>query len=186
MVDRSIFYSAGTVLVLILLIRISGRLHAGKWWLIDLRTKLPVHPERKFSRRSLSQIDTIVVHHTAGPVTQTPADIARYHTGPGNHICAEGCPGISYHFLIDRAGLVYQVNDLEAVSFHVSGANTRSVGICLIGNYSQIEPTATQLRRLRQTIRLVERKAGRQLNLTAHRDYKATDCPGDNIVLHQV
>lgn len=183
---RTVLYSLGLAFVALMVLKLFGYFHAGRLWLVDLRGKLPVHPDRKFERRALSQIDTIVVHHTAGPTTQTPADIARYHSGPGNHICEEGCPGISYHFLLDRAGMVYQVNDLETVSFHVSGANTSSVGISLIGNYSEIQPTKTQLRRLKDTIRFVERQVGRKLNLTAHRDYKSTDCPGDNIILNQI
>ena len=178
-----ILYSVGLIVLVVLALRFFGYGHGGKWWLVDLRGQLPVHPDRKFSRRALSRIDTIVVHHTEGPVTQTAETIARYHSSPGNHICADGCPGISYHFLIDRSGIVYQVNDLETVSFHVSGANTRSVGISLIGNYNELVPTKTQLQRLKQTIRFVEQKVGKPLILSAHRDYKATDCPGKNMLL---
>lgn len=184
MKSRYLVYSLALVLLLLIVGKLLGLFHKGKWWLVDLRNKLPVHPDRKYNRRHLSQIDTIVVHHTAGPVTQTPFDIADYHTG-ANHICDAGCPGIAYHFLMDRSGMVYQVNDLETVSYHVSGANTKSVGISLIGNYSEIQPTRTQRKRLKQIIRHVEREVGQKLALTAHRDYKNTECPGKNIVLQQ-
>lgn len=146
----------------------------------NITNQLPKHPGRKYQTRSLSQIVRVVIHHTAGPVTQTPEDIARYHTGP-NHICDEGCPGIAYHYMIDRNAAVYQVNSLETVSYHVSGQNTASVGICLIGNYDQIEPTEAQMNAVIRVIRSINRKLGRNLEIAGHRDFANKSCPGDHV-----
>lgn len=146
-------------------------------WITDLRRRLPVHPDREYDRRRLEQIREVIIHHTAGPVSQTPEDIARYHSGP-NHICDQGCPGIAYHFMIDRAAKVYQVNDLETISFHVSGQNTVAVGICLIGNYDELEPTDQQLTAVVRLIRYLNRKLGKELSIAGHRDYANKSCPG--------
>lgn len=153
---------------------------APKVWIKDLRSILPVHPDRSYERRALSQVRQVIIHHTAGPVSQTPQDIARYHTG-ANHICDAGCPGIAYHFMIDRQARVYQVNDLETISYHVSGQNTVSVGICLIGNYDELEPTAQQLTAVVQLIRKLNRQLGKQLDIAGHRDYANKSCPGWNV-----
>ncbi|MEZ4991895.1 MAG: peptidoglycan recognition family protein [Saprospiraceae bacterium] len=158
---------------------------APKVWIMDLRSVLPVHPDRVYERRALSQIRQVIIHHTAGPVTQTPEDIARYHTG-ANHICSAGCPGIAYHYMIDREARVYQVNDLETISYHVSGQNTVSVGICLIGNYDELEPTPQQLAAVVKLIRMLKRKLGVKLEIAGHRDYANKSCPGWNVDVDQI
>lgn len=141
---------------------------------------LPKHPTKRFNRRSLSQIEQVVIHHSAGPAQQTPRQIARYHIG-SNHVCADGCPGILYHYLIDRSGRAYQVNDLEAITYHAAGQNTRSVGICFIGNYNEYPPTDRQLRSLERIIDQVEKKVKRTLYRTTHQNTcgGCTECPGD-------
>lgn len=146
----------------------------------NITNQLPKHRDRKYQIRALNQIARVVIHHTAGPVSQTSEDIARYHVGP-NHICDEGCPGIAYHYMIDRNAAVYQVNHLETVSYHVSGYNTDSVGICLIGNYDQVEPTGAQINAVIRTIRSLNRKLGRNLEIAGHRDFANKSCPGDHV-----
>ncbi len=146
----------------------------------NITVRLPKHPTRVYDVRRLDQIQMAVVHHTAGPVTQTPEDIARYHVGP-NHICDAGCPGIAYHYMIDRTATTFQVNELETISYHVSGQNTISVGICLIGNYDDIEPTKEQLNAVIRLIRMLNRKLGRALEIAGHRDFANKSCPGEHV-----
>ena len=76
---------------------------------------------------------------------------------------------------------MYQVNDLETISYHVSGQNTVSVGICLIGNYDELEPTPQQLKAVVKLIRHLNRKIGRRLDIAGHRDYANKSCPGWNV-----
>ena len=166
------------ILVLALVLLLTAA--APKVWITDLRPRLPLHPDRDYDRRSLDQIQQVIIHHTAAPASQTIEAIANYHTGP-NHICDNGCPGIAYHFMIDRAAKVYQVNDLETISFHVSGQNTVSVGICLIGNYDELEPTPQQLTAVVRVIRYLNRKLNRRLAIAGHRDYANKSCPGWNV-----
>ncbi len=92
------------VLVVIFLFLLTSFTVLRPSWLKDLRHRLPVHTSRRYSRRQLAQIEEVIIHHSAGPVDQTPAEIAAYHASPGNHICADGCPGIAYHILIDQFG----------------------------------------------------------------------------------
>jgi N-acetylmuramoyl-L-alanine amidase len=90
--------------------------------------------------------------------------------------------------MIDQAGKTYQVNDLEAVSYHVSGANTRSVGICLVGNYEEYPPTDLQYRRVIGLIRYLEAKTGRPLDVIGHKEASgaSTRCPGVNVDLESI
>lgn len=152
-------------------------------WMKDWREVLPIHPTAKFSRRAIAAIDSIVVHHTAGPATQSLQEIASYHVQPGNHICSSGCPAISYHVMIDRQANAYLVNDLENISYHATPANSNSVGVCFVGNYERIEPTTAQIRRFRQVVRWLEGRCGRKLEIMLHKQVssRGTACPGKHI-----
>ena len=145
--------------------------------MVNISDKLPKKPGAKYRSRDLSQVRQVVVHHTAGPDTQTPEQIAVYHTSP-NHICADGCPGIAYHFIITADSIVYQVNPLEAISYHVSGNNTSSIGVCFIGNYEVNEPTEAQINSFKWLMEHIYAELGRTVPIRKHSEFKATACPG--------
>ena len=168
----------GVVTLLLWMLTIAMR--SAPFWIRDLRSRLPRHPSRRYGKRTLDRIEQVIIHHSTGPITQTPLSIARYHVGP-NHISNEGIPGIAYHYIIDRQANVFQTQDLETISWHVSGQNTRSIGICFIGNYDELEPTDRQMLQLLKLIRYLNRRLGRPLEIAGHRDYANKSCPGDNM-----
>ncbi|AEE53717.1 N-acetylmuramoyl-L-alanine amidase family 2 [Haliscomenobacter hydrossis DSM 1100] len=153
--------------------------------IIDLRAVLPVHANQKrvFPKRKLAQIDTIIVHHTAGPTTQTVRQIAQYHIGSSSHVCQGGCPGILYHYMINRAGKIYWVNSLENVVYHATPMNTRGIGICLIGNFDKIEPNQVQLDALDYLIKKTRKDFSQPLRVIGHHDAcgGCKTCPGANL-----
>jgi hypothetical protein len=177
---RNTLYVVAIILLLLWLTSISG---FRPLWLKDYREKLAKHPTRVYSRRLLSQIKRIVIHHSGTPVDYTVEQIANYHVEPGNHICAEGCPEIAYHFVLDYKGTGYQVNDLEEISYHAGDYNSDSVAICLIGDYNVLTPKAIHYRRIRQLIRYVEAQVGHKLEIDGHGDLRDTTCPGHNMDL---
>jgi N-acetyl-anhydromuramyl-L-alanine amidase AmpD len=162
------------LLILLLIRRVFGTT------ITNITRLLPKHATKTFPSRNKSQIEQIVVHHTAGPENQTPKQVATYHVGP-NHVCDSGCPGILYHYFITRSGKIYQVNELETIAWHLAGQNTRSVGVVMAGNYDNYPATRAQLKALHKTIKAIERKVGRSLELTTHRGEcpGCTQCPGD-------
>lgn len=170
------------LLIVLALLVLTAWINPRPNWIKDVRRKLPVHPDRKYNRRTLSQIDQVIIHHSTGPTTQTPLSIAQYHIGP-NHISNEGIPGIAYHYIIDREAKVFHTQDLENISWHVSGQNTRSIGICFIGNYDELEPTKMQMLQLVKLIQYLNRKLGRKLQFAGHRDYSTKTCPGKHVDL---
>lgn len=147
-------------------------------YVIDISGELPKSSTDSYVLRSLSEINRIIIHHTAGPKTQTPRDIALYHTS-ANHICENGCPGIAYHYLITSGGTIYKVNKLETVSYHVKGYNTGSIGICFIGDYDNEEPGREQINALKWLLKNIYQKLEREIPLYGHRDYRSTSCPGE-------
>ncbi|MBI2017832.1 N-acetylmuramoyl-L-alanine amidase [Candidatus Daviesbacteria bacterium] len=90
--------------------------------------------------RPLSQVVFLAIHHTAGPDSQTPEQIANFH------ISSNGWGGIGYHFLVDKNGIVYYVGDISTARANVANLNDQVIGICLIGSFmSGKEPTDAQI-----------------------------------------
>lgn len=123
-------------------------------------------------------ITHLVVHCSATPPS---SDIGRdsidsYHR-------SLGWQGIGYHYVIRRSGLIEIGRPIEQVGAHVSGHNSHSVGICLIGgtdtkgkaqnNFTL--PQFTSLRKLLDVLLLMWPAA----DICGHRDFPgvAKDCP---------
>jgi hypothetical protein len=153
-------------------------------------------------------IRRLAVHHTVTVEGSDPAATVRailaYHTQ------ANGWNDIGYNFLIDSAGRVYEgrwarsyapgeVPDGEntegkgVVGAHVSGNNTGTVGIALLGDFTGASPTRAALRSLervlawkgdRHDIDLLGETSwsvGTRPTIAGHRDVGQTACPGGRL-----
>jgi N-acetyl-anhydromuramyl-L-alanine amidase AmpD len=145
--------------------------------IIDKTTKLMRSSTLKYTTRSLNSINQIFVHHSAS-IGQTAEDYARYH------VQSKGWAGIGYHFVIEINGDIIQCNPLINVSYNVSGHNTRSIGICLSGDFTQQEPTAAQLKSLANLIKHLRKELPQYLAVNGHKEYGQTSCPGSNLEKH--
>ena len=123
-------------------------------------------------------LNTIVIHHSAFS-----------HTGPAEiqdlHMDRRGFADIAYHFLIDSGGVIYEGREINIRGAHVQGFNTGSVGIVLLGNFSDMEPTRTQVDSLTRLVDYL-RYTYEIRYLAGHKDYPdqspdGTECPGDNL-----
>ncbi|RME00920.1 MAG: N-acetylmuramoyl-L-alanine amidase, partial [Bacteroidetes bacterium] len=71
-----------------------------------------------------------------------------------------------------------QTNRLTTISYHVSGHNTRSVGICLAGNYDLAAPPEEQLWAAARAVQIVANALGWEPPVFGHRDFSQKSCPG--------
>lgn len=119
---------------------------------------------------------TLVVHHSALPVSDGPREIQNLHQ------FQRGYADIGYHFLLDPQGALYEGRAIGVRGAHVGGFNTGSVGACLLGNFERIEPTAAQIASL-ATLAGALRDAYRITHLADHRDFQpsVTLCPGAHL-----
>jgi len=145
--------------------------------IIDKTTQLMRSSTSNYATRSLSRINQIVVHHSAS-IGQAAKDYARYH------VQSKGWPGIGYHFVIEINGDIIQANPLVNVSYNVSGHNTRSIGICLSGDFTKQEPSSQQLKSLKNLIGHLRRELPQKLEVFGHKDYGQTSCPGPALYKH--
>ena len=121
-------------------------------------------------------LTTIVVHHSALPLSDGPREIQ------GMHMTFKGYADIGYHFLIDEHGRLYEGRSLAVRGAHTGGHNTGTVGVVLLGNFQDAEPTEEQLAALRRLCGwLIDAYA--ITHLAGHRDFQpgVTLCPGDKL-----
>ncbi len=107
--------------------------------IINIVNELPVHPKEKYRTRKLTDIKRIVVHHSATGSNATPRAFASYHVDNNKW------PGIGYHYVVSRDGVIYKTNNDSTVSWHAGPtANRDSIGICMVGTFDNSKPPAAQ------------------------------------------
>jgi hypothetical protein len=92
----------------------------------------------------------------------------------------EGFGDIGYHYLIDAQGRVYAGRSLDFQGAHAMGQNNvDNIGICLIGNFLHVRPSAPALKALSDlTDELLREHSIPRSRVYGHLELKATDCPG--------
>ncbi len=132
----------------------------------------------------------IVIHHTVTSGGDDPAAEVRaiYYY----HAITRGWGDIGYNYLIDKYGNIYEgrFGGLDVIAGHTYGYNVGSVGIGNLGNYTTAAPTSPMLESNaalaawygeRNFIHPLESSFFVDMvtpNITGHRDYAATTCPG--------
>ena len=98
--------------------------------------------------------DKIIVHHTGGSDTNPLADTSSHTFEMIDALHrAKGWGGCGYHYFIGKDGRVNQGRqDLEEGA-HTIGQNTKSIGICLAGNFDATLPTSEQTNALKNLLR---------------------------------
>lgn len=116
----------------------------------DVRSDLPTHNSKRYSKRPLSAIYYIAVHHSLTDNIPGGEDIeafARYHV---NNL---DWPGIGYHYVIDADGTVYKTNSADIKSYHVGKHNQSALGVCLVGDFRDYNPTDKQYQALKELLK---------------------------------
>lgn len=135
---------------------------------------LAKHPTERYETRELSQINSLVLHHSAVPASVGADRIARYQ------VERQGWPGVGFHYFIYDDGRIEQTQPLEVISNHAGDANPISVGICLAGNFTDQPPAEAQLLSTSQLTSWLLQELDLPLEaIHPHKDYVVTACPGD-------
>jgi hypothetical protein len=136
----------------------------------------------------MNGVQRLTVHHTAGEL-ETDAwkdtagaleGIRSFHSGtlPADRHWAD----IAYHFVVDRAGRVWQARPLAYMGAHCRGHNEHNLGIVLLGNFDVQSPTAAQLIALAGFIAFVRRLYHIPMTeVYTHGELGKTSCPGKKL-----
>jgi len=152
-----------------------------------------------------------VVHHTVNSNNYSPSDsYAMMRAIQSYHMNVNGYCDIAYNFIVDKHGQLFEARaggiTQPVIGGHAGGFNTASVGIALLGDYSNIRATTAQwnvlvhLLRWRLSVGRVDPAQGYLHNVAAspcncqnwppgtwvwfpnaivtHRDVDRTACPG--------
>lgn len=119
-----------------------------------------------------SKTDSIIIHHAAG--LGTVESVHNYHKN------VMKWAGIAYHFYITRDGKCYRGRPELMRGGHTQGYNNRSIGICLEGNLSTMQPMLCQYKTLNDLVEILVSKYKTIENIWLHRDVNSTECPGNN------
>lgn len=123
---------------------------------------------RGHTRRS--RTNAIVIHHSDSHDVSS-AEIHRWHLQRGWY-------GIGYHYVIRADGSIETGRPDWAIGAHAgAAANSESIGVCVVGRFTQHRPTEAQMQSLVWLINHLEQTYGK-LDIKGHKDYLATTCPG--------
>lgn len=154
-------------------------------------------PEPNYTR-IFTEVSHVIVHHAAGSntntnYTQVVRDIYLYHTQ------VNGWSDIGYNYLVAQNGTIYSGRDPgngdqdNVMGAHFCGANTGTMGICMLGNYETATVTTQAFESLQQliTFKMYQdgldptttrtHALGELKQLSGHRDGCSTLCPGENL-----
>ena len=129
----------------------------------------------------LSPIRYITVHHDGmHPFFDTDqrATAARIEAIRRAHR-RRGWGDIGYHFVVDRAGRVWEGRSLRYQGAHVKNNNYANIGIVVLGNFDRQQPSQVQLASVRQLVSsLMDRYHVPASRVSTHQEWAPTACPG--------
>ncbi|MCH2083307.1 MAG: N-acetylmuramoyl-L-alanine amidase [Saprospiraceae bacterium] len=147
----------------------------------------PEHPDPAFTN-----VSHLIIHHSAG--TNISDDWAAVVRSIWDfHVNTRGWSDIGYNWLIDPDGVVYQGRGNDWIGAHFCGANSNTMGVCVLGNFTTEEPTIDAEESLKELLAWkscessidpegvsFHSSTGMDLdNISGHKDGCATACPGE-------
>ena len=146
--------------------------------------------------RTYTTVTHLVVHHEEG--SNTSSDwAARVRAIEALHIDVNGWADVGYNYLIDPNGVIYEGRSGgdNVVGAHFCAGNGNTLGVCMMGSYTSILPTAAALNSLKRLLgwkasqmsidptgSSTHYTAGYIPNVPGHRDNGGcTTCPGNTL-----
>lgn len=148
---------------------------------------------------SYSAVTHLIVHHSASNNTSTnwAAVVASYFD---THVNTNGWSDLGYNWLIAPDGTLFvgRGGGNNVIGAHMCGYNTNTMGVCLIGDFTSVEPTQKALDKLQQLLAWkasesgieplsfsdIRSHSGTMNNISGHKDGCApayTECPGNKL-----
>lgn len=98
------------------------------------------------------------------------------------HTRDRGFGDIGYHYIIDRAGRIWEGRPVTYQGAHVRDHNEHNLGILILGNFDRQRPSSIQLASLEKTLAAMQRtyRIPRQ-RVHTHQELASTACPGRHL-----
>jgi hypothetical protein len=161
--------------------------------LMAVNSNLDIRPRTRWADQGplmdritpMGQVERITIHHEGwNPVVFTDEETTaeRLELIRRSHIQRLGAGDIGYHFVIDRAGRVWQGRDVRYQGAHVRGNNQNNIGVMCLGNFDIQSPSPQQLQAMIATIRSLRtfyKVPVREVK--THQEINPTACPGKSL-----
>lgn len=144
----------------------------------------------------MGEVRHITVHHEGWQVvdfTDAANTIERLEKIRGAHTRSvrdggRGWADIGYHFVIDRAGRIWEGRSIKLQGAHVSECNENNLGIMCLGNFEDQVPSAAQLAALTRALKAFKAYYKVPMDhIYTHQEWAkmgkthSTECPGRNL-----
>ncbi len=140
--------------------------------------------------RKMGSVSRITVHHEGWtPVwfTDTTQTAARLDAIRRGHLSRLRAGDIGYHYIIDRAGRIWQGRDDDYQGAHVRSNNPNNIGIMVLGNFEKQSPSSAQYATLRNLLIALKRQHKVPTSrVYTHKEITRTSCPGRVLQSHMV
>jgi hypothetical protein len=138
----------------------------------------------------LGGVSRITVHHEGhtDPVyfTDPTSSAERMELIRKWHL-QRGFGDIGYHFVVDRAGRIWEGRSTRFQGAHVRKNNERNLGVMVLGNFDRQRPSSAQLDVVNKLIPHFSRLHGVPVHrIYTHRELVPTTCPGNALQTHMV
>jgi len=148
----------------------------------NIVSKLPW--QKSMVKRNLSDIKYVIVHHD-GSIAGEKYDALQLYAQEANYHISRGWGHLGYSIRIARNGKVYQAVPYEEIGVHAGNYTyfKNSLGVCLDGDFSRQEPSASQLAALRELMSQLSYHSPTLPNITAkswfgHKEVRGIGIPG--------
>lgn len=130
----------------------------------------------------MNGVQRITVHHEGWtPIfaTDQRTIASRIEDIRGSHTGSRRWSDIGYHYVVDRAGRIWEGRNIRFQGAHVSKNNEHNVGIMVLGNFDRQSPSGAQLDALRLCLRSLMKTYGVSTRrVYTHQELMPTACPG--------
>ncbi|KDR18042.1 Peptidoglycan-recognition protein 1, partial [Zootermopsis nevadensis] len=126
-------------------------------------------------------VEYAIIHHTVTPKCNSMAEcVEKVSSIHSFHVNTNGWDDIGFSFLVGGDGNVYEGRGWHQVGAHTYGFNKKSVGIALIGEFSDSLPPRVQLDALKRLLKcgVKEGELAEHYKLLGGRQISATKSPG--------
>ena len=166
--------------------RVAKKDRAAEFWQPDIIPRDTWARTSPIKRRLdvMGRIYRMTVHHEGNPkpnydiaATSVADDIGLIRK---NHSLRFAAGDIGYHYVIDRAGRIWEGRPLQYQGAHVGGAeNTGNLGVMLLGNFDIQHPSDAQEETLKNFLVFLKNRyeIGRP-SIYTHQELKPSRCPG--------
>lgn len=127
--------------------------------------------------------EMIIVHHSGGTQANPLADTS-HHTANGMEVqhLSLGWDGLGYHYVIHKDGQIWMGRPEHRNGAHTVDYNTKSIGICLSGNFDLTLPSKEQENTLPGLIQAIKsRYTAISNNIFPHRKFSNKTCYGERL-----